>query len=409
MARRRPSTRRSVAEWGIRGLAAVAAVLGGYIGATQTLAHIVRTGGVERAYALAPNNGRITALMAQKLSGADATAADRARGDRLARQALRQDPTAIAAVLTLGLNAQVRGHTTEARRLLAYAERLSRRDLQTQIWAIEDAVGRGDVAGTLRHYDIALRTSRGAPDLLFPVLGSAIADPTVRVALVKVLAAKPAWGPFFADYVADSGPDRRATAKFLTGLQRVGVPVSEGAQAAIVDALTAQGLIDVAWAYYAAVRPGVDRRQSRDPRFSAAITTPTPFDWTPINDGGVTTSIQRGGEGGIFDFVAPASVGGPLLQQKQLLPPGDYRLEGRSIGIDQPEESRPYWVLSCQGTRELGRVTIPNSAQANGTFIGRFSVPAECPLQVLTLVSRPSDRVSGVAGQIDRVRLFPVR
>jgi hypothetical protein len=192
-------------------------------------------------------------------------------------------------------------------------------------------------------------------------------------------------------------------------LRRTGVPIPQEVTAWVVAGLASRNLTDAAWSYYASVRPAADRRASRDFDFTADLTSPTPFDWTPVNDAGVTTSIQRDGKGGVFDFAASPSVGGPLLQQTQMLPPGEYRLLGRSIGIEQPERSRPYWALNCHDGRELGRVEMPNSAQANGVFGGRFSVPAGCPVQTLLLVARPSDSVSGVAGQIDQVRLYPDR
>lgn len=386
-------------------MAALTALVG-YASVTSTLGYMLRNSQPELAHALAPADGRVTAALARKLSGAEATAADRMRADQLARKALREDPTTVAAVSTLGINAQLRGDAPAAKRLLAYAELLSRRDLQTQIWGIEDAVARGDVSGALRRYDIALRTSREAPELLFPVLGSAIADQAIRRGLTKTLAGKPVWGGVFIDHVSGNGPDVRATADLFRELQRAGVPISESANATLVSMLATRASIEAAWAYYASVHRGAERRLSRDFDFTANPAVPSLFDWTAFNEAGVTTSIQSDG-GGVFDFAASASVGGQLLQQVQVLPPGDYRLQGRSIGIDQPEGSRPYWSLTCRDGREFGRVVMPNSAQANGVFTGRFSVPAGCPIQTLALVARPSDMVAGVAGQIDQVRLYP--
>lgn len=409
MLRRGSLARRSATEWGSRGLLAVIAAAGAYVGVTHTLASTLRGGDVERAYALTPGDGRVVGLLAQKLSGAEATAKDRARSDRLARAALRRDPTVVAAVSALGINAQVRGDMAGARRLFAYAGALSRRDLQAQIWAIEDAVGRGDIPGALKHYDIALRTSRRAPDLLFPILASAIADPAIRAALTGTLAGGPVWGASFVSYVAGNGADPRSTSSLLLALRRAGVPVSDEANATAINALMAGDLLDEAWFHYSSVRPGADRRMSRDPRFIAEVVSPSVFDWTPIDAAGVSVSIQRGDGGGVVDFAAPASVGGPLLRQSQMLPPGNYRLVGRSAELDQLENARPYWTLTCRDGRELGRITMPNSIQANGVFRGRFDVPAGCPTQILTLVARPSNAIAGLVGRILEVRLYPAR
>lgn len=397
--------RRSAGEWGVRIALALAAAAVGTWSVMQSLAYSERGVAPELAHRLAPGDGRITALLSEKLSNPNATPTERAEADRMARLALRQDPTAVTAVATLGIDAQIRGDTAGARRIFAYAQTLSRRDLRTQLWAIEDAVSRGDVAGALRQYDITLRTSEYGSNLLFPVLASAIADPAIRVALIRTLAARPAWAPAFTDYVAGNGADPRTVSGLFLGLQRVGAPISGNAKAVLLDALLKGQHYGEAWSYYASIRPGADRRMSRDPRFTAALDAPSPLDWSAIDDTGISASIQREGQGGVFDFSAPSSVGGPILRQMQLLPAGDYMLRGHSSGIN----SRPYWLLTCPDGRELGRVEIPDSAQSGGNFAGRFKVPLECAAQYLTLVARPSDSVSGTSGQINQVQLEPAR
>ncbi|MEN2749566.1 hypothetical protein [Sphingomonas sp. T9W2] len=408
MAKRRVTRpRQSATEWGVRGALAIAAAGLGTLSVTHSLAYMIRGSAPARAHALAPWDGRITALLSEQLSGPDATPADRKRADDLARLALRQDPTAVPAVATLGINAQVRGDTAAARRIFAHSEKLSRRDLRTRLWAIEDAVGRGDIPGALRNYDIALRTSRVAPDLLFPVLASAISDTDIRQALFATLLQRPAWSDQFLAFVASTGPDARATASLFEALQRRRIALPAGAAPALVGRLLAENHVDDAWRFYAALTPGADRRVARDPGFTANLTSPTPFDWTPVTDSGVSATLQRGEQGGIFDFAVPSNLGGPILRQTQLLPPGNYAIEGRSIGVEQADNALPYWTLTCPDGRELGRVVVPNSAQANGRFAGRFTVPAGCLVQQLVLVARPSEQLSGLTGQIDDIRLRP--
>lgn len=409
MAGRSAFARRSGVEWSMRGLLALACAVAGYVATTGTLAQALRTSDPDRAHALAPNNARIDAVLAERLAtDPQATPADRQNARRLGVAALRSDPTTVSAVSALGIEAQTRNDTPAARRLFAYAQTLSRRELLTHLWAIENAVGRGDVSGAIRQYDIALRTSRAAPDILYPVLAAAITDPAIQVVLTRTLAKKPAWRDGFVNYVGTQGPIPEATVALFTRLRRAAVPISENAQGAVINALIQKGRFDRAWSYYRLVRPGADRRRSRDPRFTASLEAPTPLDWGVVDVAGGSTSIQRGTQGNFFDFAASPSVGGALLQQVQLLPPGDYRLVGHSMNIDQPRDSLPYWMLTCRDGRELGRVDVPGSTQKGGMFAGRLSVPGDCPMQVLTLVARPSNAVSGVSGQIDRVQLVPL-
>lgn len=402
--------RRSRTEWVVRTLLVLVVLVCGYVSVTRSVAVALYKRDPARAFAIASSDGRVTAQYAQTIGGnLEATPQDRRRADALAIRALRQDPTAVLAVSMLALDRQIAGDGIGARRLFAYAQHLSRRDLQSQIWAIENAVARGDVAGALTHYDIALRTSRSAPDLLFPILAAAIADPGVRRQLAIKLAVSPAWGDAFINFAAARGADPRSTAQLLLMLQRASVPSPREAQASVLDALIVGGYADEAWQYYAAIRPGSDRRRSRDPRFAAALGTPTVLDWTVMSDEGVSGSIQNRGNDGIFDFSTPPGVGGTLLRQIQVLPPGKYRLLGRSSGIDQPAVSRPYWLLTCRRDgRELGRVELPNSSETQ-SFGGDVAVPADCDVQMLTLIARPSNTMLGSTGQITQVRLEPAQ
>jgi hypothetical protein len=405
MSFRRDLARRSPREWAVRlGLAAVVVVLG-YYGVTFSLAQVVVKRDPALAYRLAPYDGRITAAYATSLAGPDATVKDRARADALAKRALQQDPTAVAAVATLGINADVRGDKAAARRYFTYAQKLSRRDLRTQLFMIEDAVQRNDIRGALHQYDMTLRVFPTLSDMLYPVLASASSDSEIRRELIRTLAGQPVWSESFVNYASGDRRDPKSTAALFLELRRAGISVPETARASVVNVLIAGGQTEAAWSYYAAIHPGADRRRSRDPRFAATPETPSQLDWAPINDGGLTTNIQ----GGIFDFAAPASFGGTMLQQLQLLPPGIYRLRAHSIAIEQAAGALPYWTLRCQNGRELGRVEVPNSNVARGNLTGTFNVPADCPVQILFLTARPSDAVSGLSGQFDLVELVPAK
>lgn len=404
MMRRAHSKRRSPRAWAGRAAIALLMAVLGFASVTFSVAQVIAKRDPILAHGLASYDGRITAKAAMVLAGEEANAADRRRADDLARRALRQDATAVLALSTLGLNADLRGDKNGARRLFVQAQRQSRRDLRTQLWMIEDAVERGSIPEALKQYDRALRVAPQLGGLLYPVLATANAEPAIRRELVRTLAGRPSWGESFVSYASRSAPDRRAVAALFLDLRRAGVTVPQPSRAAVVDALIASGHVDEAWRYYALDHPGVDRRRSRDPRFSAGLATPSQFDWVPIDNAGVMTAMSDG----IVDFTAPASTGGPLLRQLQIMPPGTYRLFGRSEGVDQAPQSRPYWTLQCQDGRELGRVPLPASAEAKATFAGMFNVPVGCPVQTLVLVAQTSDAMTGVSGRIDQAELVPL-
>jgi hypothetical protein len=401
--KRRPPT-----EWGIRLVLAAVIAAVGYIAVVQSWAEALPDRDAAMAHRLAPNNARITAKLSRLLILEDPNLAHRAEEKQLALDALRGDATAVSAVTTLGLLAQVDGNDAAARRLFAYSEWLSRRDLVSRLWMIEDAVTRNNTAEALRQYDLALRTDRAASGVLFPVLASASNDPSIAAALLKTLAAQPAWTDSFITFAAGNSGDPEATARLFVALRQKGVPVSPDAQSTLVDALIAGNRFDAAWTYYASARPGAGRSHSRDTKFTMMNELPAKFDWNATSSGsGLSATLQPAAGGGLFDFAAPSGLGGQLLQQMQVLPAGRYILEGHSIGVEQRASSRPYWVLTCTSGRELGRVDMPNSTEKDGHFAGSFTVPAGCPVQTLALVARATDAVSGLAGQVDYVQLRP--
>ena len=255
MRRHNPLAERSTFEWVVRILIAMVLLFIGYIAVIYTVAQTTARVDPEEAHQLAPFDGRIEARLATVLFTDAADAEQRARAVHLARVALQDEPTAVAAATTLGFQAQIEGDIPKTRRYFAYAQELSRRDLPTQLWAIEDAVSRGDVAGAIHNYDIALRTSRMAPDILFPILATAIDDAQVRSRVAMTLLAQPSWGPNFLTY-ASVHADPRTAARLFGGLGRAGMPVSSTATSAVVDRLIAIGAVDDAWRYYASVRKG---------------------------------------------------------------------------------------------------------------------------------------------------------
>lgn len=391
-------------RWAARLVMAAIMIALGYFGVTFSIAQVLAVTRPDVAYRLAPFDGRIAGLYATSLTGENATTADRVRADKVAIRALRQDPTSLGALATLGVNADVRGDVTTARRDFAYAQALSRRDLRTQLWMIEDAVGRGDVPAALRQYDITLRVFPNLGEMLYPVLASASTEPAIRTALIKILVGRPPWAEDFISFIAAKGSDPRSTIALFVSLSRAGAAPPAAVQATAVNAALEAGHPDLAWSYYATIRPRVDRHRSRDPGFAVGAGGASKFDWMPTSgDTALTADIQ----GGIFDFVAPASVGGTLLQQTQLLPPGAYRLVGHSIGIAASNRDEPYFVLMCQNGRELGRVAVRSSNLSSGIFSGGITVPPGCPVQILALVVRPSEAASGLSGQIDRIAIGP--
>jgi len=399
---------RSKGEWATRGALALGAAIVAYFSMTATLANVLVRADPRAAYALSSFDGRVIAAMVEREFS---TKPDFGADSRLAiqsRRALMRDATAVGALNVLALQAQIRSEDVQANRLFDYSNSLSRRELEPQIAMIEKAVDRGDIEGALRRYDIALRTSNRARNILFPVLNAAIAEPKVREALIRLLARRPVWGGAFMEAVPAS-PTPKAAAEFFLEGRAAGLSIGEPEKARLVSTLVSHDEMDVAWAFYQTFRAKAERDRSRDPNFALETDTPARFDWQVASAPGLSAVILQEANDGYLEFSLPAGAGATVVRQTQLLPPGRYRLEGQSLGIEQPDSSRPYWLLSCRSGGELGRVDVPNSSEGGGVFAGRFVVPAICPAQVLSLVVRASDEIAGAYGRIERVSLVPDR
>ena len=143
--RRLSRRQRSPREWAGRIALACGIAALGQQSVAFSIAQVVAKSRPLAADATISYDGRLAAAHAAALITPAITPAERTQAGALSRAALRLDPTAVSAAATLGVVTLAQNNTTAARRLLAYAQMLSRRNVQTQLWSIEDAVGRGDV------------------------------------------------------------------------------------------------------------------------------------------------------------------------------------------------------------------------------------------------------------------------
>lgn len=375
----------------------------GVLACIDSLANVTARVAPLAAHNMAPWNGRVTSQAAERSFSLKPVADTRSLPARLARTALLQDATASPALTVLGLQAQLRGEPERAREIFAYSLQMSRRQLQARLWSIDSGATRGDLDGVLRDYDLALRTSTQAQEMLYPILTTALGNALIRQRLVAQFQQGAPWSASFLHYAARTRSNPRDVVPFLAELAAARVPVIVEDRLALVDALAETRNHEEAWALYRAVNPSARADQSRDPQFNKGSAPSAIFDWQ-LGEG---ASFQQGETQPLLDFSAPASAQGTLLRQAQKLPPGQYVLSGRSARVDQPSGTLPFWLVACADGRELVRVDLMNAPDGDAPFLARFEVPGNCPTQMVSLVARVSDRAGGVSGQILRAEVVP--
>jgi tetratricopeptide (TPR) repeat protein len=356
----------------------------------------------QRAATLDPRSGLVLAKQARALMEQGSFRDAR----HSARSALARDATAVGAVQIMGITAQTAGDLDQAGRWLAYAKRLSRRELQTNLWAIEYHVLRGDTGRVLANYDLALRTSAQARDTLYPVLGGAIGETDVARGLLGVLRRRPLWSADFLSFIASDNrvPPDVAT-NFLTRAHGNGLNIpAAGLQVLVSRSLQAQA-VETAWRAYRIKRPEAPRRRVRDPGFAALPETPTLFDWTLAEDGSILAQTDNVDGRGKLNVNAGTGAAGLAAQQAQALPQGSYRLTVTTDEVALSDGSLT-WTVSCGDGRELAKLAMARSS-ARRNAATSFRIPAECPFQLLKLDVFAGDSLDGVRAVITGVAIDP--
>jgi hypothetical protein len=342
-------------------------------------AAVVQRQAPAQALVLWPSGEAKAGLAAQLLTQPDRDGSY-ARARRLAREALQRDPMSVRAASTLAFLAAEEGNAAQATRLLTYSERLSRRDLPTQLALIETKVQANDVVGALIHYDRALRTSKASEPILVPVLVSAVANPGIARSLAPLLAARADWWkPFTLQMIQQDTPPVGS----YTLLHALKLDVRRGDERAMaVDAMQrmiGHGRVDLASRFYTELRGGHAGAFDRinDGGFRSVDRLP-PFDWDLTNSGDLSATIETRPDGkgnGLF-LVATNGASGRVARQLLILSPGRYAL-GFDVGVP-PSGSRLTASARCNGSDTPLTSIRPAAAEKTQRIVMPFATSTAC-------------------------------
>lgn len=313
---------------------------------------------------------------------------------------LQREPISVAAARVAALSAGAYGDSATSRRLLTYAERLSRRDLGTQVGLIEYAAADGNLPIALHHYDTALRSGEKAAQLLLPVLIEASHSSQVAEPLGRILLRNPRWRVRFAFSLVTSHPWAPTfTSLLIASRLNPADPVEHELLTRAVNGLVQQNAVtDAAQLYERAMRSRLNNT-IRNGDFSAEDRVP-PFDWNIVDEPGLS------GIKGPIDTVPPRNAlslsadpgrSGVVASQLTLLRPGHYRirfLTGATSSSNQPDLS-----LTCNGSNSpLLRLAFPVTDKPRRVEAD-FAIPSNCASQWLAIKASTSvDAIREVAG-----------
>jgi hypothetical protein len=348
---------------------------------------------------------RRVAALASRL-GTDANRGDKAAQTSEAKAIIARDATSIGAVRSLAFLFAQAGQAANSVRLLNLAERLSRRDIPTELALIEVAVARGDIAAALTHYDRALTTKPAMADTLIPILVSASANRDVAQPLARMMTRRPVWWPELLDGLIMSG-DPEPTARVAEAIAlRPGNAMEGWRLSAVIDKLAKTGHADTALGLAQRTRSALTGNLVNG-GFENDGNLP-PFDWKLIDSEGLAaTREEREGATGHFalSLVATSGQSGMVAQQLLLLRPGRYRIGLRAGDLPHDPASLPRITLRCASS---GSTTLADAAVDRNSFSVDVAVPAACVGQWLEFRIGTSPIDHDTVSWIDDVSVRPI-
>lgn len=374
-------------------------------------ANKLRSAAPATALSFAPYDARAKAELAQaEIVELAQRPGNPAAAEALLRESVARDPTNAAAWRSLALTAQLRRDTAKTVGLFHFAERLSRRDLATQLWLIEERVGANDIRGALRHYDIALRTSSAASQLLLPILVSATAENSIVAPLADLMATDPPWGGDLLARLAEAAPSSEHLATFMERLARSRRLPQSLYITAMINRLIEARDFQNAWRIQRLVRaPGPAERYVRNGQFDI-LEPASSFDWRFENDdtlGAEPIILNGAGQGPSLQVHGDRP--GIVARQLLLLPPGQYRVTAAAGPVDGAAPASIYWSVVCADAGQNQPTQAqPVAVQARATLQLAFSVPAShCTAQWLSLGIQPPGDSASASAWIDGVTIQP--
>lgn len=382
-------TRKPKAGWAtVLGVVATLALSWG--AASQAAGFVFQSKNPELALSLDADNPVALVRDAQmKIATGGAASEGRDAVLSAAQASIRELPLNAAAFRLYGLVQSANSDLAAVGRQVALADRLSRRDLGAQLFLIEDAVRRNDVASALRHYDTALRIKESSRAVLFPILTEAMREPLIRQRFLTYMASPPPWMEAFLRFaIANSS---QPTSIAALAQEAGGFP--EGAAFAtrnkeMLSVLVGAGDHREAIAFYRSIK-NADAAVLQSAEFTDRTTDVafTPISWQPFELEGID-ALFLAGKDDTLELEARMESGytGPVLRKLLALPRGQYRFSARHRSDGHQPFDTLRWQAVCTGNA-AGTLALDEGADFAPEFGvgGVLRVGQDCPQQMLTL------------------------
>lgn len=320
---------------------------------------------------------------------------------RLATAAVIDDPLEVSAIRTLSFVHAYRGNAERAMRLLRYGERLSRRDLMTELALGLDAQQTTTDADAIRHYGHALSTTRRGYDLIVTQVIEASQDPAFARALGAAMAERPGWRDRFLPAFVVRSENPQALTAMAQGMWSNGVPVDErGTAASVTSRLLRLGAAEDAAILIALVR-GKGARLVQNGDFEEVDSRALGWRYESGASLSALPVPDEEGRGRVLEVHAGSGHLGTVARQMLALGPGQYRLSARLAANEDADAGMPRVTIGCAVMDdELAQLRRSESGERVSM---QFAVPVGCPVQFLDVVFGSSMFVTDSRGRVDDI------
>jgi hypothetical protein len=388
-------------------LCIAAGLAGAWCALTLAISGVTRIKAPHTALAFMPSESTALASQADQLFFASPKDPPLAVS-QLALKALQEQAINAKALRILGYAADTRGDGVQAERYMRMAARLSRREPGAQLWLIEASARSGNIAQTLVHYDIALRTKPDTQTILFPRLLAAIEDPEIRTALKPYVRADNDWARdflFFANSNSKNLPTLVDLIVETGGL--IDVEAAKGQKLGLLSRLVAEGFFKEARRLYLEMPDAQPARLT-----SAAFDTIDsdarfgPMGWQLVDDpdaGGGFNGKAGERRTSLSLFVNSATTR-PVASKLLYLKPGDYLFSARLSNLDRGDGGFLRWQLRCAAIPAAPIWTIDS---IDASLQASFGIPANCLVQFLDLIASGGKGQTGLEATVTSVAITP--
>lgn len=246
----------------------------------------------------------------------------------------------------------------------------------------------GDIATATRYFDLLLRRWGEYAKEIAPLANDLINEPEGAAALNRALSQNPSWRRAIVAELLTNSPGTRFVADLLVASQDRGRAWRDDLVAGINQLLRAGAPGEAYALFHQTLSPAEANVAGYvfDPTFSLP-TGRRGFEWTSPDSSTVDASLPAspGSPGLRMRFLdSPAKLGRP--SQRLYLPPGPYSLSATATGTALALPKGLFWQVTCAGSKAvLGKLDMLDGTYSSRTVTADFSVPANCPLQSLSL------------------------